>query len=223
MGDIANAGRTVMFVSHNMSAIQSLCEKTILLQDGRVNLYDKTNKVIQFYLNESYDLSKNVFLKDRSDRIGSGKVIVVDFKTMDCEKKEIGILQSGKDYSFQIEYLNITQSCINNVVVSLDFFDEKNNRVLMFRTNFTNNNISLFSDYGYIYCFIKNMPLANGIYGVSIFISHAEAEILDYITDAAFITVEGGDFFGTGSFGLPGHCRILHKANWSSHSKLTDN
>ena len=223
MEDIANAGRTVMFVSHNMSAIQSLCEKTILLQDGRVNLYDKTNKVIQFYLNESYDLSKSVFLKDRSDRIGSGKVIVVDFKTIDCEKREIGILQSGKDYSFRIEYINITRSCINNIVVSLDLFDEKNNRVLMFRTSFTNNNVSLFPVHGYIDCLIKNMPLANGIYGVSIFISHAEAEVLDYITDAAFITVEGGDFFGTGSLGLPGHCKILHKANWSSYQKLKDN
>jgi lipopolysaccharide transport system ATP-binding protein len=223
MGEVAEEGRTVLFVSHNMSAIQSLCKKAILIKEGKVNQYDETGRVIHRYLDESIDVSKNVLLAERKDRTGSGQVRVVDFKTKNHENKDVGFLQSGNSYSFQIKYFNRSGSDLNNVVVSLDFFDEINNRVLLFRTNFTNSNLSLNQHYGYINCHVNNLPLANAIYRTSIFISQSDAEILDYITDASLITVDGGDFFGTGSSGLPGHCKILHLAEWSSQSKLTDN
>ncbi|MDP3043080.1 MAG: hypothetical protein Q8N21_01625, partial [bacterium] len=44
------AGRTILFVSHNMAAIQRLCKKTILLEKGKVIMYDATEKVIDLYL-----------------------------------------------------------------------------------------------------------------------------------------------------------------------------
>src|SRR5205814_2209417 len=36
MGDVAKAGRTVLFVSHNMAAVQTLCSRVVLLEEGRV-------------------------------------------------------------------------------------------------------------------------------------------------------------------------------------------
>src|SRR5205814_3341568 len=36
MGDVAHAGRTVLFVSHNLAAIRSLCTRTIVLDRGQV-------------------------------------------------------------------------------------------------------------------------------------------------------------------------------------------
>ena len=48
-------GRTVLFVSHNMGAIQNLCNKAIYLNNGSLFLYDETNKVIKKYLaNQDY-------------------------------------------------------------------------------------------------------------------------------------------------------------------------
>jgi lipopolysaccharide transport system ATP-binding protein len=60
------------------------------------------------------------------------------------------------------------------------------------------------------------LPLANGVYTCSIFLSHADVETLDYVERAAALVVEGGDFFGTGSMGLPAHCKVLTAAHWSS-------
>ena len=42
-------GRTILFVSHNMSAIKQLCTKTILLEKGEVKMFGETNKVIDTY------------------------------------------------------------------------------------------------------------------------------------------------------------------------------
>jgi lipopolysaccharide transport system ATP-binding protein len=50
MGNVAEEGRTVMVVSHNMAIIQKLCEKSLLLNSGKVIAYDKTPSVITKYL-----------------------------------------------------------------------------------------------------------------------------------------------------------------------------
>lgn len=50
MGEVATEGRTVLFVSHNMGAISSLCGKTVYLKDGQIEEFDLTSKVIPTYL-----------------------------------------------------------------------------------------------------------------------------------------------------------------------------
>lgn len=50
MGDVAKQGRTVLFVSHNMGAISSLCQKTILIHNGCINVKGSTREVVQKYL-----------------------------------------------------------------------------------------------------------------------------------------------------------------------------
>lgn len=52
MQDVAGHGRTVLFVSHNPSAISSLTKKCIYLRQGRLQRYDDTDQVLKLYLSE---------------------------------------------------------------------------------------------------------------------------------------------------------------------------
>jgi lipopolysaccharide transport system ATP-binding protein len=52
MKDVAKNGRTVLFVSHNMSAINSLCDRCILLDQGHVELEGDTSEVTRQYLSK---------------------------------------------------------------------------------------------------------------------------------------------------------------------------
>ena len=53
MGEVTKQdGRTVLFVSHNMSAVEDICAKTILLEKGRVKAYGKTAEIVDQYLND---------------------------------------------------------------------------------------------------------------------------------------------------------------------------
>ena len=45
-----NAGRTILFVSHNLSAIENLCKRSILLKDGKVEMIGDTPNVIAAYM-----------------------------------------------------------------------------------------------------------------------------------------------------------------------------
>ena len=51
MGDVANSGRTVLFVSHNMSAILRLTQDSIVLDKGKVILNAPSSEAVDFYLN----------------------------------------------------------------------------------------------------------------------------------------------------------------------------
>jgi lipopolysaccharide transport system ATP-binding protein len=224
MGNVAKEGRTILFVSHNMSTVESLCNRGILLDSGTLYLDGTSEEAVRVYLEKAYSLAAELPLDQRRDRTGSGRVRASSFKILNQKGNEEQALQSGKNYYFEVGYSNNIGTWLSNVIVSIDFFDEKGVRVLLLRTNFTNNNLTLNADKGYIFCGIKNLPLVHGLYRVSIYISHADRETLDYIEDAVAVAVDGGDFFGTGNPGLPNHCKFLVKAEWSTtHASFFDN
>jgi lipopolysaccharide transport system ATP-binding protein len=73
MNEVSKSGRTVLFVSHDMNAIEQLCSKTIILQKGKLKAYGDTHQLINAYLNEdnnyeksNVSLSENVFLEQMS-------------------------------------------------------------------------------------------------------------------------------------------------------------
>ena len=60
MQDISRGkGRTVLFVSHNMAAVKSLCTRAIVLEHGKTTFSGETNDAIEFYLNKSRDKALN--------------------------------------------------------------------------------------------------------------------------------------------------------------------
>ena len=66
-------GRTILFVSHNLTAIQNLCKRCVLLEKGKIKMIGETKEVIDEYLNNEINLL-NTPLKDRLDRKGSGEI-----------------------------------------------------------------------------------------------------------------------------------------------------
>jgi len=54
MSDVARSGRTVLFVSHNMSAVARLTEETIVLNKGRLVFYDQTPRAIDYYMSSGF-------------------------------------------------------------------------------------------------------------------------------------------------------------------------
>jgi lipopolysaccharide transport system ATP-binding protein len=63
MKDVANLGRTVLFVSHDMNAISNLCEKCILLEKGSIVAFDETQEVIKTYLKKYEDIGNHWITK----------------------------------------------------------------------------------------------------------------------------------------------------------------
>ncbi|MCR4847946.1 MAG: ABC transporter ATP-binding protein [Bacteroidales bacterium] len=78
MQDVSRGeGRTVLFVSHNMTAVKQLCKSGIVLANGKISYSGTAEKAIEKYLGINAEATKTP-LSIRTDRIGDGKIKVVD-------------------------------------------------------------------------------------------------------------------------------------------------
>ena len=80
MGEVAKQGRTVLFVSHNMPAVKSLCGRCLWFQDGRIHKAGECESLIDEYVAASQEDPQNAPLHTRQDRKGRGSVVVDDLR-----------------------------------------------------------------------------------------------------------------------------------------------
>lgn len=74
MGEVAGQGRTVLFVSHNMAAVQSLCTRSIWLDGGRLAMGGPAEEVGLAYLRSQGGVSTTAFWPARDDAPGNDQV-----------------------------------------------------------------------------------------------------------------------------------------------------
>ncbi|MGA3308102.1 MAG: ABC transporter ATP-binding protein [Xanthobacteraceae bacterium] len=82
MGEVVGAGRTVLFVSHSMGAVRSLCANLILLNDGQIEKRGPTADVIHFYIDfaDRAAQSRTIDLSSvRRRGIGAVRIECVEF------------------------------------------------------------------------------------------------------------------------------------------------
>lgn len=211
MKDVAAGGRTVLFVSHNMAAIQNLCPKTILLKDGKLNSIGETKDVISEYLKITSEFT-NISLRDRVDRKGDGKIRINDVIYKDKQGNEVNSFYSGQDALIFLKY-NSKMESLDDIVLALGFNDNNGVRIFNVNNEIAGNQLNINKKEGFIVCEIPNLPLVKGSYTATIFVS-VKGEISDWIQDAFVLNVETGDFFNTGKHQFEGQGNFLVKNLW---------
>lgn len=215
MSAVAHQGRTVLFVSHNLHAVKTLCPKSIYLKSGSLMMQSDAAQVIDTYLTDTQKLISGATLRERNDRTGNGQVRVVEFYVTDSKGEPQAVLKSGCDYTFIMRYEAAgLERQLSDVVASISVNEGNGHTALLFRSNFSNQNLTLSKSVGLIKCTIQDLNLAPGSYNANLFLSKGENEVLDYVIDAAEITVRGGDYFGTQSFGMAAVCKVLSRSDW---------
>lgn len=207
MDEITTAhGRTVFFVSHNMSAIQNLCSRCVLLEQGKVKTIGKTKEVVGIYLK---NLEKGLALSDRHDRKSTGNIRLTSFYVEENGKK-VGSLETGKDYSLCFSYRSTDNKTLKNVSFWAAIIHESGLPLFQIDTNYTSQNFEKLPPRGTVKCVIKKMPLISGIYQISAVIKTDTA--IDIIKNLGAIEVTQGNFFGHGA--IEEHGQILIEHAW---------
>ncbi len=75
MGDVSKEGRTILFVSHNMNAIEQLCENAIVLDSGNSLYYAAAKEAIGFYLKQLQDKACSLLINEMPRINGCGEKI----------------------------------------------------------------------------------------------------------------------------------------------------
>jgi len=104
MGEVAGEGRTVLFVSHNMVAVQMLCEYSILLGAGTVVSAGRSSQVILQYLGQSLQ-DRTVREWDNSVRApGNDSVRLQKIRVLNAHGQANPEIHTEEDFTIEIEY-----------------------------------------------------------------------------------------------------------------------
>lgn len=71
MHEVTQMGRTVLFVSHNMAAIKSLCNRVVLMEGGRLAYEGSVDEAVETYLKTSRESSSDGLISDDTPRLWS--------------------------------------------------------------------------------------------------------------------------------------------------------
>lgn len=188
-------GRTVLFVSHNMSAIEHLCQKCVYLDKGEVKMVGETKNVINSYLADC-SVHNSILLGDRKDRRGNGKIKISNAYFADEFGKKISFLPAGKDAFIYCEYQVIDKEIKNfNFGFSIDTLPDQN-RIAYIGNKITNQSID--TSKGNFKIKINKLPLNAGKYQFAIICTDSAFEIYDWVQNAGQFEVEPGYFYQTG-------------------------
>lgn len=100
MKNVASKGRTVLFVSHNMSAIRNLCPRSIWIDEGRLVLEGKTDQVAQAYL--SHNVSDQAEVSFETDIEKPGQINSISLMSPDGERTNV--FEISRAIRIEIEY-----------------------------------------------------------------------------------------------------------------------
>lgn len=195
MGEIARDGRTVLFVSHNLDAVRSLCPRSILIQDGRLVADGPTGEVIRTYLeSSSLQLPGDRIDLDRAPRRGTGEVRIraVSYSSHD---EEVG----GHPYpdgpvSFTLEVDSDVRRRVGSVAVTISSLSGAS--LVHVDSALTGTSIALHPGRNYLRVSIDRLHLNPGRYRVSLTLADPLAAkgprgAFDSLEDALDIEVVG--------------------------------
>lgn len=106
MDSVGREGRTVLFVSHNMSAIKQLCPRTILLSKGKILLDDKTDQTLQRYsmISNNIVIDENSGINNYSMRRGEGHIRFTSIDILNGKKEPCTKFKMGEPIFFKFTY-----------------------------------------------------------------------------------------------------------------------
>jgi len=216
MKDVSDReGRTVLFVSHNMVAIQNLCSRGIFIKSGRIAAQGPIESVIRSYNNEVNSL-KSQPLSERLDRQGSGlcQMNSVYFKNKNGE--QVDALTTGEDSIIKISFINKSKSGARNIVIALGIDDRFGNRITHINNRLSDHSLDFLNDSEEQSIEIKifKLPLMPGIYDVSAYVE-VNGELSDWIQNAFTFEVNPGDFYNTGKLIPFGQGSFLMNFNYN--------
>jgi lipopolysaccharide transport system ATP-binding protein len=210
--DVAGSGRTVLFVSHNMAAVEHLCGRGVVLEDGRITFDGDRRDAIASYL-QSTGSRLSIPLNERPDRLGSGEIRISEIEIRDMQGNPLANIFSGQDIDIHFHFESERGPEAPSVTVGFMVRTHLDVPVFLQHNRLTGDRLEKLPHRGAFVCRIRKLPLPPASYrlGFSVMRDHEE---LDRIDDGAELVVIEGDFYGTGQVPPATHGCCLVDAEW---------
>jgi lipopolysaccharide transport system ATP-binding protein len=204
MQDVATEGRTILFVSHQMEAIQSLCSRAIWLNGGAIQKDGAAEDVVKAYLAHTLGEAGTASLAERVDRSGEGGFRI---SSVAVNPEDQGVVSTGSKVRFNVTVSrHADDRTAPKLLVRLALRDHMDRLVALLSNELTGEDLAAGSRTTTFTCHVDRMSLVPGTYllDMSLWLNDV---LQDKIFRAASFDVSAGDFHGAGR---PLHVGILH-------------
>jgi homopolymeric O-antigen transport system ATP-binding protein len=216
MGDVARRGRTVLLVSHNMTSIESLCTKVLLLSGGKMDLLaDPATAIANYTKSVLSTVTASLNLSSHPGR-RSGAEPAMKRITLRSGSMETGVVRMGDPISFVLEFLagKEIRPCFGLTVKT-----ERGFRVFHVSDRFCHQIAHCDpARSGVVVCSIQALDLMPGRYLVDLWLEDSSAWTgMDMIADAISFEVVPADLLGTGRLPPTSEGTVFRRARWEFH------
>lgn len=173
MQDVSQGeGRTVLFVSHNMGAVKSLCRTGILLEHGQILEHNTINYVLDKYITTS-TIESSTPISLRKNRLGDLGLKLVGFDVFNSKNIKTQDIFTGESLRFRL-YIEKNTNQINykKMFIGIEIKDLYDNIVSAFYSDEIGTDFSFFEHQNYVDLYIPNFYLRESTYYISCHINH---------------------------------------------------
>ena len=216
MGDVAKGGRTVLFVSHNMGAINQLCSKAILLGNGFVKTIGKTQNVINDYLQrkESEVGEKHLIIDSVKN---SGRITSIRIEDQNGKPSA----DFGIGENFTVKFMVCVPVHIYKMVAGLEISSLDGQKLINLRSDSLGIvfEISPQSNNFLFILRIPGLPLYPGVYLMEPWYGEYLGKRIDQISNSIKIAIHAKGLLQSERMIQPGRGVFLLDCEWSYESR----
>jgi len=219
MQDISRSdGRTVLFVSHNMAAVEQLCNRGMILSNGKVSYLGSVTEAVNIYRNEHVELHSHKEW-DNSTKVKSA---IKSVSILNEEKQLEGLIPFGS--SFYVKLVIDVKDKLTNPIASVRISNSNNINILVYRTNDYIDSIfkkDVNSGQIELELCVKDLKLLNDVYNISFGFSDGK-EVFSVHEDAITFEIITANF--NKKFNIPTKEKstnsiLFHEADWKLNYK----
>lgn len=148
----SKAGRTILFVSHNLAAVRNICRQCLLIEKGKLKFFEKTENVLEKYLNFNYLTRSDYEYVPVRDKM----IQILKITILDNNNKPNHLVNVNDVFYIEVQYI-LKKDINKKNLVFLRFYDSKNNVLLLTFDIDTNEKFYISREKGE-YCSIFKFP-----------------------------------------------------------------
>ena len=204
-------GRTVLFVSHNMASVRSLCSRGIVLDKGQIKAMGPTNEMIELYKKDSLiDLSKITVL-DSPER-QKKETYISAFHILDSNNNATNKLSFNDRFKFSLSVKSIDP---RTITVRVTLFDLNESRIMAYESSDVGQVFSVNHEVEIVCEAEEKLGIKPGLYKVNISIRQG-AHLLDHVVGATSLEIVEDDFYGFGRYSVSDMPICLRNHHWTA-------
>ena len=214
MEGLRGGGRTVLFVSHNMAAVENLCTRAIWIDAGRLREDGPTGRVLHAYMGAyAGDASGMASLRDFPGRSGTGDVRYTGIEFLDPQGRPCTLLRAGDPLRMRFHYE--ASRPLANLSFGFRLYGEMGTLVTETSTRLHDIELpALAPGEGRLDLDIDALNLMPGRYFLTVGVTTIGGPVHDTLHHCARLDVEPGRVYGTGRVVDGRHGFVFFPQHW---------